>query len=152
MIPGSKQLSENWTTAQWDVYRRTGQMPPRPKAATVVPAKPEKSRLAVQWESMWEASGGPPYAVEVKVCDDREWRYDYFWPGEPPIALELQGGVYRMGVGGHGAADRMKNDADKSNEAAFQGVRLLKLCTGQVTPERVGMILAFIKKHRTQHL
>lgn len=119
-----------------------------PTAAT--PAK--KSPLAVQFEEMWSAAGGPEYAAEVHVCDERAWRWDYFWPGTPPVALELQGGIYiplSGKQGGHGGAKQMRNDCDKSNEAARQGIRLFKLTTGQVTPERVAMILDFLRKRQT---
>ena len=45
-----------------------------------------------------------------------------------------------MGVGGHGAADRMKADCDKLNLATAAGWRVFKLATGQVTPENVALI------------
>lgn len=122
-----------------------------PKPPTVAMVLAQKSPLAVQFEAMWTAANGPVYASEVTVCDGRQWRWDYFWPGHPPVALELQGGIYLplgKGQGGHGTAERMRNDCDKSNEAARQGIRLFKLATGQVTPERVSMILDFIRHHQ----
>lgn len=112
------------------------------------PRPAEKSALAIQFESMWEAAGGPIYAAEVSVCDERAWRWDYFWPGNPPVALELQGGIYRMGVGGHGAARQYRDDCDKANEAARQGILLFRLATGQVTNERVALILQTLRKRQ----
>ena len=128
-----------------------------PMAATMLPDGAQvarKSVLAVQFEEMWSAANGPAYASEVRVCDEREWRWDYFWPGQTSVALELQGGIYLpLGKkqGGHGTADRMRNDCDKSNEAARQGIRLFKLATGQVTPERIGRLLTDIRRLQASH-
>ena len=116
---------------------KTGLVAPKP--STVAVPTPQKSPLAAKFELMWEAIGSPAYVTELQVVEDRRFRFDYAWPDER-VALELQGGIYLAGKGGHVAPKRFQNDCDKLNHAARAGWRTCKLATGMVTPENVQLV------------
>ena len=109
-----------------------------PSASSLKPAV-AKSPLAEKFEAMWAVINGPAYVIELPVVEDRKFRFDYAWPNEW-VALELQGGIYLAGKGGHVAPKRFRNDCDKFNRAVCAGWRPCKLATGQVTPENLLLI------------
>ena len=119
-----------------------------PKPPTVIAPKPQKSPLAVKFEQLWEVINGPAYETELPVVGDRRWRFDYAWP-EAWVALELQGGIYLVGRGGHVAPKRFQNDCDKFNRAVCAGWRPCKLATGQVTPENLLLIKELVLQMHT---
>ena len=108
-------------------------------APTIATKPPEKSPLAEKFEQLWAVIDGPAYVTELQVVEDRKFRFDYAWP-EEWVALELQGGIYLAGKGGHVAPKRFQNDCDKFNRAVCAGWRPCKLATGQVTPENLLLI------------
>lgn len=139
---------EQWSTVEYRAYVSSGgktkPVAPAKPASAVTPLPPAKSPLATRFENMWASLNGPEYEVEHPVCSDRKWRLDYFWPCG--VFLELQGGIYLAGRGGHVAPKRFQNDCDKWNQCSRQGWVGFKLATGQVTPENVAMIRDYLKQ------
>jgi very-short-patch-repair endonuclease len=63
---------------------------------------------------------------EWRFSTERRWRFDYGFP-EHKLALEVDGGLFLPGGGRHNRALGMLKDAEKFNEAAVLGWRVLKV-------------------------
>jgi hypothetical protein len=62
---------------------------------------------------------------EYRFAPPRRWRLDFFWPNaDPPLAVEIQGGIW--GGGRHVRGQGYINDCDKANACALQNIRLLR--------------------------
>ena len=66
------------------------------------------------------------------AAPDRKWRFDYAWPKNGHVALEVEGGVFIAGRHSRGAG--MMKDMEKYNRAAVLGWSVLRvvpraLCT-----------------------
>jgi very-short-patch-repair endonuclease len=71
----------------------------------------------------------------------RKWRFDFAWPAPYRIAVECEGGIHSGGR--HVRASGFKADAEKYNEAALLGWRVLRFATEQV---RDGTAIATLKR------
>ena len=107
-----------------------------PKPPTVATLPAQKSPLAVKFELLWDVIGGPAFVTELPVVEDRRWRFDYAWPDER-VALELQGGIYLAGRGGHVSPKGVQTDCEKFNRAVCAGWRPCKLTNKQIIPENL---------------
>jgi len=73
----------------------------------------------------------PEPTAEYRFAPPRRWRFDYAWPKvEPPVALEVEGGVFVAGRHSRGAG--MINDMEKYNTATLAGWKVLR-----VTPKQI---------------
>lgn len=81
---------------------------------------------------------------EHKFYFARRWKFDFavLW-GTVPIAVEIEGGAWIRGGGGHNRGQGFIDDMEKYNYASFCGWRLLRF-----TPQQVcdGSAIAFIRK------
>lgn len=74
----------------------------------------------------------PEPVAEYVFAAPRKWRFDYAWPNDGRVALEVEGGVF---VGGrHSRGVGMMKDMEKYNRAVLLGWRVLRvvpreLCT-----------------------
>jgi hypothetical protein len=109
--------------------------------AQVGKLKREPSALAVKFEEMWKALGGPELTPEFRF-HTRRWRLDYYHPGSM-VAIELEGGIFTNGR--HSRPKGMQADCDKYNAAACVSIFVYRLTTGQVTRERVEQIIRAIR-------
>ena len=77
---------------------------------------------------------------ELLFAPPRRWRFDFSWP-ERLLAVEVEGGSFIAGRHSRGAA--FEADAEKYNEAALIGWRVIR-----VTPRMVddGRALALIQR------
>ena len=77
---------------------------------------------------------------ELRFAPPRRWRFDFAWP-ERLLAVEVDGGSWISGRHNRGAG--FEADAEKYNEAALIGWRVLR-----VTPRMVddGRALALIQR------
>jgi very-short-patch-repair endonuclease len=66
---------------------------------------------------------------ECRFAEPRKWRFDFAFPVSR-IAVEIEGGT-RMN-GRHNRHDGFEKDAEKYNEAAIRGWRVLRFTTEQV--------------------
>lgn len=70
---------------------------------------------------------------EYKFHPTRKWRFDFAWP-EKKIALEVEGGTWVGGAHNRGA--HFESDAEKYNEAAILGWRILRVNNKMVEDNR----------------
>lgn len=71
------------------------------------------------------AEGLPKPEQEYRFHGQRRWRFDFAWPDHnPPIAVEIEGGIYRNGR--HNRPTGFENDAEKYNAAAELGWTVLR--------------------------
>ena len=70
-------------------------------------------------------AGLPEPEPELRFQPERQWRFDYGWPGEK-VALEVDGGVWSGGRHTRGAG--FLEDMAKLSEAAALGWRIIR-CT-----------------------
>jgi hypothetical protein len=85
------------------------------------------------------------YEREYVFWPDRKWRLDFafYHPGMVPLGVEVAGGVYLPGGGGHTRGKAFEDDCEKYAHLAIQGWRLIV-----VTPKQVksGIALQWIER------
>ena len=87
--------------------------------------KAKKVNLKEQLLRSWLESENIDYKPEYVFCDGRRWRFDYALP-EHKIAVEIEGGCFMFGGGGHNRGAAMRKDMEKYNEAAMLGWKVLR--------------------------
>lgn len=108
----------------------------------------QKSDAEILLEMHLKELGLNPIA-EVRFEPNRNWRFDYLVPGVEKyrwsrgFAIEIEGGVWEQGGGGHNRARAFIDDMEKYNHAAARGFKVFRF-----TPEQIlkGVALEFIKK------
>jgi hypothetical protein len=93
-------------------------------------------------EAVLIAVGLPAPVREYRFAPPRRWRFDYAWPDcFPPLALEVEGGVWSGGrhVRGRG----FEADCEKYSEATLRGWRVLRVTTAML---RDGRALALLER------
>lgn len=88
--------------------------------------------------------GGPHYAIEKEYrfhCA-RKWRFDFALTF-PKIAIEIEGGVWVTGGGGHNRSQAFLDDMEKYNWAGAFGWKVLRFTPKQVLD---GTAIEFIKR------
>ena len=78
----------------------------------------------------------------------RKWRFDYAWPKNGHIALEVEGGIFVMGRHSRGAG--MLKDMEKYNRAAVLGWSVLRVVpSGLCTQKTIDMLRLALLVHMT---
>ena len=89
---------------------------------------------------------------EVRVCEDRKWRFDFAVP-ERKVAFEIQGvrGFCRGRVvhGRHSRPEGMKSDAEKLNRATMDGWAVFLLTPDMVYEETIARMVAWVAVRKT---
>lgn len=105
------------------------------------PAPPSHLEEAVA--SQIRITGLPTPVTEHRFHATRAWRFDFAWP-ERRLALEVEGGVgSRFATGRHTRGAGFTADAEKYNEAAIAGWRVLRVTGEQV---RNGQALVWLEQ------
>lgn len=68
----------------------------------------------------------PVPVAEYRFHHARLWRFDYAWP-DYLLALELEGGIWQKGGGGHSHPMHIERDIEKYSEAAVLGWSILRV-------------------------
>ena len=69
----------------------------------------------------------PVPEVEYRFRRNRNWRFDFAWPGAS-VALEIEGGHW---IGGH-SGKRFERDLEKYNAATAAGWRVIRVTPRQI--------------------
>lgn len=77
----------------------------------------------------------PTPELEHIFAPPRKWRFDLCWP-DLKIAVEVEGGQWLEGGGGHQRGKGFERDAIKYNEAALDGWMVLRATTDMVIDGR----------------
>jgi hypothetical protein len=102
-------------------------------------AKSEYEQLL--WEQLARSPSSLPLPErDARFHDSRRWRFDFYWPSYR-VAVEVEGGVWVRGR--HTRASGFVGDLEKYNEAALQGIALLRVTPAMV---RSGEALALIRR------
>lgn len=96
----------------------------------------------------WKAIGGQKYNRETKFHPERRWKIDFTWDNAM-VAVEVEGGVWLGGLGGHTSGKGYTNNCEKYNEAAFMGWTVFRLVPAQITVDNLKKIKNFIEKRLT---
>ena len=150
--------SEHWSLEQYRAFVGSGgrvrPKPPEKPGAAAVAAPPEKSRLAVQFESIWSNINGPRYVEEFEFAPDRRFRADYAFLDEQTgrvLALVELEGITRQG-GRHQRKEGFERDVDKYFLAQVSMnipvVRLTRKILKQ--PENLVLLRDYILQRRNQ--
>lgn len=79
--------------------------------------------------------GLPVPMREYQFHPTEKWRFDYAWPDQGLVALELQGGTWRTGHGAHRGLG-YRRDIKKFNEAQILGWCVLQQETDRAWTEQ----------------
>lgn len=82
----------------------------------------------------------PAPVQEYVFAPPRKWRFDFAWP-DRMVALEVEGGTWISGA--HTRGRHFESDAEKYNEAALRGWRVLRVTTDMVDD---GRALGFVER------
>lgn len=85
-------------------------------------------------------AGLPDPNIEYPFHPKRKWRFDFAWP-DKLVALEVEGGTWIGGA--HNRGGHFESDADKYNEAALLGWKVLRVTTDMVND---GRALGFVQR------
>jgi hypothetical protein len=86
-----------------------------------------------------EAAGLPRPVEEFVFAPPRKWRFDFAWPADGSIALEVEGAVWTGGRHTRGAG--FLKDMEKYNTAAIRGWTVLRTTpSGLVSGEGVELV------------
>jgi hypothetical protein len=72
-----------------------------------------------------KAAGLPIPVPEYEFHPTRKWRFDYAIP-QWKVGIEIEGGIWQRGGGGHSHPTGIVRDMEKYNAAAVQGWRVLR--------------------------
>lgn len=73
----------------------------------------------------WQATGLTMPTPEYRFCVSRKWRADFAFPTQM-ILVEIEGGLWGKGGGGHNRAKGFIADLEKYNYAAELGYTVLR--------------------------
>lgn len=89
----------------------------------------------------------PPPVFEYRFHPKRQWQIDFAWPDKQiMLALEVEGGVYTKGGGGHRSISGFDANLEKYNEMAIMGWKLIR-ATPDMLNERNGKAVALILRY-----
>ena len=88
---------------------------------------------------MWDQLDIPK--AEYRFLKKRRFRFDFAWP-DRMIAVEVEGGVWMKGGGGHTTGKGYTRDLEKYNLATLHGWEVYRFTTQDVTKE---IAIAFMK-------
>jgi hypothetical protein len=77
------------------------------------------------FESLLRSHGLAPFRTEYQFHGTRLWRFDYAWPNYL-IAVEIEGGAFAKGGGGHNRGRAFLDDMEKYNAAAMLNWRVMR--------------------------
>ena len=82
-------------------------------------------------ETWLDTLGAPAYAREYLFAKPaRKWRADFAWP-DLRLIVEVDGGLYIPGGGGHNRAVGRKKDMERDNWCVMHGWRVLRYTAAQ---------------------
>lgn len=87
--------------------------------------KKKVSVLELAFERLLKNEGFKEFVREHRFDPTRLWRFD-FANIEDKVAVEIEGGVWLRGRGGHTSPSGFKKDCEKYNRAAVLGWRVLR--------------------------
>ena len=86
---------------------------------------------------------------EVKFDPDRNWRFDFTFPGM--LAVEVDGGT-KFGKSRHSRGSGYEEDCRKLNRAAILGWRVLRFSTAMVlSGEAINTVESALKMNQDDH-
>jgi hypothetical protein len=90
------------------------------------------------------AAGLPEPQLEARVCADRRWRWDLYWPRARAmhfqgLAVEFQGGTWTKGA--HVRGKQYDSDCEKLAEGQLQGLVVLWVTTDMIKDGRALMLI-----------
>lgn len=92
------------------------------------------------WVRLLAAKGVPLPIAEYQFAPPRRWRADWWFPTDPPVAVEIEGGAW---IGGrHTRASGFIADIAKYNAMTIAGARLIRVTPAMVASgEVVSLVL-----------
>jgi very-short-patch-repair endonuclease len=105
--------------------------------------KPRKSSaLEIKFATLWKSIQGQELVEEHRFHPVRKWRID-FANLENKVGIEIEGGVWSGGRHTRGAG--YSKDAEKYNEAIFEGWTIFRLVGSQITLDACKRIKGYIE-------
>ena len=109
--------------------------------ATPTPAGP--SHLEAKFLLAWRAIEGPLLIREFRFHADRKWSLDFAHPGTR-VAIEIDGGLWVRGGGGHNSPQGYEADCYRGNAAIICGWRVFRLTGGMIIIDNLQAIADYI--------
>lgn len=117
-----------------------------------VKAKDQKRRAKEaadrHFSAVCTAAGLPPPIAEHKFHESRKWRIDYYFRrGEVKVALEIEGGLWVEGGGGHNRPTHFLRQIEKYNALSAKGIYLIRTTPTDLMTQGVRDVLRVFEEH-----
>jgi len=112
----------------------------RRKKSSSLKTKRKRSSLETLAEMKLREANINNFVEEHRFCE-RRWRFDFAWPNQM-VALEVEGGVWKGGKGGHTSGVGFTKDCEKYNTATVMGWKVLRVVGPQI---RDGSMINWVK-------
>jgi very-short-patch-repair endonuclease len=119
----------------------------KPESSKSSPKPRKASNLEIRFSRIWQSLNGPEVVEEHRFHSTRKWRFD-FAHLETKTAIEIEGGVWSGGRHTRGAG--YSKDAEKYNEAAFEGWAIIRLVGSAITAENCEKVVKLINSRQKQ--
>lgn len=93
-------------------------------------ANPEVSLLEATFKIQLNSKGIRDFQRELRFDPERQWRFDFAWPGRM-VAVEINGGT-EYGKSRHSKGQGLRDEYEKLNNATWQGWMVFVFDAGQV--------------------
>lgn len=102
----------------------------------------KQSKLESKFFLYWKSLGGPEIEKEFRFHPKRRWRFDAAIPSKK-IGIEINGGIWVKS--GHSSGTGLTRDAEKLNEAVFEGWRVFVLVGSHITAPYIERLIEYVK-------
>lgn len=88
-------------------------------------------------------AAGLIFVREFRALPDRQFRFDFAFPGDARLLVEVQGGTFARGKMGHTSGMGVHRDCEKNNLAVLAGWRVLAVAEHHISS---GLALRWVQE------
>lgn len=89
--------------------------------------------------------GFPKPTLQFRFHPERLWRADFAWPDQK-LLVEIEGGIWMRGGGGHSHPMGIEKDIEKHNAAVALGWRLIRVTDKMLARKRWPELIVLLQK------
>ena len=108
---------------------------------------PQESGLELAFLRIWNHTAPkhlPAPVREYKFDPNRSWRLDFAWP-DIKVSVEIQGGQWKKGGGGHQRGGGFRKNCEKINAAQLAGWTVLQYTTDHMEKMPIQVVVEVVE-------
>jgi very-short-patch-repair endonuclease len=103
----------------------------------------KNTKLEDKFYRYWKLLGGPDLQREYSAIPNRQFRFDFAHPAAG-VLIEINGGTWMAGRGGHSSGAGLNRDAEKSRLAIYEGWAVLSFTSDQIKVKEISEAVKFL--------